>query len=103
MRRSIVRVIGVSITFLHPNRLFHQLPRRLQIVGIELLGGDVIVSIQRRRYLLRSGRGLRVLFMAMVEDVTGTYCRDQNGRYEEKLDLLLSLGADRHLVGPQMV
>ena len=46
--RAVVGIIGEAVTLLDPHRLLGQLLRRLQIVGIKLLGNDIVVRIQRR-------------------------------------------------------
>ena len=67
LARRVVWIIGIAIAFLHPYRLLHKLPCALQVVGIKLLGADVVIRIgvpHVLRLLLLVGRDL--IFVALI-------------------------------------
>src|SRR5438270_9922932 len=86
MRSRIVRKIGIVVSNLHPCGLLRKLlPRGLQIVWINLFRRDVVIRIERRRFLFsRSLRG----FMALVEDPRYADRRNNHGENQNQLNLV---------------
>src|SRR5882762_1178455 len=86
---GVIRIIGMVVAFPDPDRLAGQLFRRLQVVGIELSGNDVIVRIQGRSLLVGLGGFFSPLRIALVDDVAGTNGGDCNRQSQRQLDFLL--------------